>query len=884
MTRSRSGRQYGKRRRAPPRGKPVPSPSAPGQQPPGAPGRNRRPRRRPGGGSRRDLWLALAVLAVLLAAAYRNVVFDGRSIVYSNCYNPLDFRFMPQNYGRDFVPPSLWTDQNLLFTANFNDGAGPVWQWEPDARFLRRGLLAGELPLWNPYVGAGTPEMANLVPAVAFPPYLVMVLLGDGVGLRNAYHLLLALAAGAFTFLFLRRHGLSRLACLMGAAAFMLSGALAQNVGSFLGQTVACMPFTLYLTRCFLDNPTPRMGVGLAAGYAMVALASFPPILVTCFGFAVLYGVAAILLEPSAAAVTDTAGQARTLREAAAAAREPPVAGAPRVRTLIRFASWAALALGLVAFYYLPAFALARAAPQVDRAYAEAARFAVQRNTLLELASPILIRADEILRQAPPSEAIAGGQPQLPYAGWVPLLLCLLAVPRPGGRARTLWVAGWGGLALVLLKLLGWPPAQWIAYLPVLKNIHFAHYLGNLADLLVALLAALGLERLRRGRVTMPFAAAAGAAGVLLLLWIRWRVAPAGTFKGPWAGQWEGEWQLLVGLAAVSAVLFAAGAYLARRARSTAVVAAALLALFAGEAVVHTYYPRPKAFDVWREPPDYVRALERAAGLGRVFAKNLFPANAGGAFGVSQLESLMAFNAPRVFELYRRYANPGASLFLTNPTLIPPEGVMDRAAIGLLVLPVPSPEQETEARGRGYALLYEDDYARIFKRSGSPHFFFSSDYEVAGGDRALEEIGRLPPGREVVLEAAPPFPPAANRPDDPAVAVGAFRSNGYRLQVNAPRSGLIYCADSLLPGWTARVNGRPATILPANYAFRAVAVQAGRSEIELSYWPPGLTLGLVLTALAVAIAAAALGGVNLSTLAPGSTPGRAGGRSAPAVT
>jgi len=857
MTRHRPGSKRGRRRRGPrgagdrrsaaqdagperPRsaGPERPKSAGPEQQKSGGPERPNsagpeRPRsagppppRAAAAAGRRDAWLALAALALLLIVAYRNVVFDGRSIVFSNNYSPLDPRFMPQNYGKDFVPPSVWLDQNLLFTANFNDGAAPVWQWEPDAKLLRRSLLAGELPLWNPYVGAGTPEMANLVPAEVFPPYLAMVLLGDGVELRNAYHLLLDLAAGLFTFLFLRRHGLSRLACLAGAAAFMLSGALTQNIGSFLGQTAACIPFVLYLTRCFLDRPTPILGVGMAAGYATVALASFPPILVEGFGFALLYATAAILLGA------------------------PPAGGMTRGRLLASYAAWIALAMGLVAFYYLPAAALARVTPQVGRAYAGAARIAIRPTTLLEVVSPILVKADMILRQAPPSK-VSGEQPHLPYPGWLPLLLCAFALPRPRTGGRALWAATWTGLALLLMKLLGWPPVQWIAYLPLLANLHWAHYLGYLLDLLVALLAALGLERLRRGEVTVPLAAGAGLGGALLLLWIRFRFAPPGTFAGRWAAQWEGEWRLLAGIAVAGAALFAAGAWLARREKSTTVVAAALLALFAGEAVTHTYYPRAKAFDVWRQPPDYVRLLTRAAGYGRVFTKIVLPANAGAAFGVFQLESLMAYNAPRVLELYRRYADPGAWTFLTNPRLIPPESVLDRAAVALLALPSPSPE----ALSRGYELLYDDGFTSVFGRRGSPHYFFSSEFEVVPEDRALAEIGRLPPGRTVVLEAAPPAPAAANRPDDPAVTIAAFLPNRYRLRLDAPRPGLVFCADSLMPGWTARVNGRPAAILAANYAFRAVPVPAGRCEIELSYWAPGLTPGLVLTALAAAIAA-----------------------------
>jgi hypothetical protein len=784
------------------------------------------------GGGRLQIWLALSLLAVLLCVAYGNVIFDGRSLVYSNSLNPLDYRFLPQNYGPDFEPRTTWEGRNLLLMANYHDPGGPVWQWEPDAQFLRRGLLAGELPWWNPYIGMGTPEMANLTATVAFPPYLAMVALGNTVGLRTAYQLLVVLLAGCFTFLFLLRHGLSPLDCLIGAAAFMFCGAVTQNVGSFEGQAIACIPFTLYLTRCFLDRPTALMGAGLACGFAVAALASFPPIAVAGFGLAALYAVVAVALTP--------AGGGTALRG----------------RLLAGFALASLAAVGLVGFYYLPAWVLVHATPQIRFAYDLAARYAIKPVSLLQLLSPVLMGASEILLHAPMGEPDA---PHLSYAGWVPLLLCALALRPPPGRARALWLASWIALALAVMKLLGLPPVQWLAYLPVLKQIHFAFYLAPLIDLLVALLAALGIAQLRRGVVSYRWAAAAGTAGLLALAELRWLGVSAGVLARQGAPQWESEWQLLLGLAVVWIALVLAGVHRARRSRTTHVVAAALLGLFACEAFLHTWYPRPKRFDVWRHPPDYVRALARVAGYGRVFGAEAFTADAGGAFGIFQLDSFMACNAPRAFDLYEAYAKPlGGSIFMSGSRRqLPPEGVLDRAAVEFLAIAYTSSQPMAEAEGRGYGRLYDDGFVRIFRRRGSPHFFFTSDFQVVPGKRALALLGGLPAGRQVLLESTPPVAASPNLRGDPEVTVAVFGRNAYRLQVNAPRAGLIYAADSWMPGWSARVDGRPAEILPANYAFRAVAVPAGRSEVELSYWPPGLTPGLVVT-LASALA---LGGV-----------------------
>ena len=270
---------------------------------------------------------AALLLGTLLALAYYNVLFEGRSLVYSDNYNPLDPRPSAESYGPGFVRPHGFLRHGILLHANFHDPGGAWWQWEPGAVFLRRGLLAGEPPWWDPYVGAGAPAMANVIPTWFFPPYLAMVLLGDTPLLRTAYSLALLLAAGLFSFAFLRKHGLGFGASLLGGAAYAFSGAMAQNVGSFIGQTAACLPAALWLCRRFLDRPSWPRTAALAAGFAIISLSSFPPVLVKVFGLAVLYVLGMVL------------------------AREADRAGLGRWGGIVgRFAAGCALALGLVGF------------------------------------------------------------------------------------------------------------------------------------------------------------------------------------------------------------------------------------------------------------------------------------------------------------------------------------------------------------------------------------------------------------------------------------------------------------------------------------------------------------------------------------------------------
>ena len=79
----------------------------------------------------------LLIVAALLVAAYANVVLGGKSLVYSDNYNPLDPSLTEANYGAGFVPAAAWQRHNWVLYPNFHDAGAVWWQWDPGAEFLR---------------------------------------------------------------------------------------------------------------------------------------------------------------------------------------------------------------------------------------------------------------------------------------------------------------------------------------------------------------------------------------------------------------------------------------------------------------------------------------------------------------------------------------------------------------------------------------------------------------------------------------------------------------------------------------------------------------------------------------------------------------------------
>lgn len=95
--------------------------------------------------------------------------------------------------------------------------------WES---FTRSALGAGRLPLWDPYVYAGTPHMADLQTQVLYPPALMLRVLPAILFLRwmVALHLWIG---GVGAFVLARTAGVSRAAAFAAAVALMLGGSAA---------------------------------------------------------------------------------------------------------------------------------------------------------------------------------------------------------------------------------------------------------------------------------------------------------------------------------------------------------------------------------------------------------------------------------------------------------------------------------------------------------------------------------------------------------------------------------------------------------------------------------------------------------------------------------
>jgi hypothetical protein len=111
------------------------------------------------------------------------------------------------------------------------------------------------------------------------------------------------------------------------------------------------------------------------------------------------------------------------------------------------------------------------------------------------------------------------------------------------------------------------------------------------------------------------------------------------------------------------------------------------------------------------------------------------------------------------------------------------------------------------------------------------------------------------PAAEVLIEVPPPYslpttsyslipnPYSLSLHDTP---------NGVTIRAALDAPGYLVLADTWYPGWQATVDGEPTGLLRANYAFRAVYLEAGEHTVEMVYRPQSFIIGAVVSGVAMA--------------------------------
>jgi hypothetical protein len=156
----------------------------------------------------------------------------------------------------------------------------------------------------------------------------------------------------------------------------------------------------------------------------------------------------------------------------------------------------------------------------------------------------------------------------------------------------------------------------------------------------------------------------------------------------------------------------------------------------------------------------------------------------------------------------------------------------------------------------------------LFKTQPDPRAYMVFDVErVADAEEANRRlVSRHGTRSRALLErgVAEGFQPAAGSFGSDA-AIVAFSPERISVSTRAEAAGILVLAEAWYPGWTARVDGRPASVFPVNGWMRGTLVPAGAHAVTLEFHSRYLAAGAALSLLSAALVAALAAG----WLAPG---------------
>jgi len=254
---------------------------------------------------------------------------------------------------------------------------------------------------------------------------------------------------------------------------------------------------------------------------------------------------------------------------------------------------------------------------------------------------------------------------------------------------------------------------------------------------------------------------------------------------------------------------------------------------------------------------------------GRVFAEaNLLPLDLGQSYGFADVQGDFPTTSKRYWEVINFFdreqaLNPAAeralfkqfnarALQLLNVKTAITLHLLDEATWRLrskmavqVTISDPAISESPIAR-EAFAYTYEN-------RDPLPRIFMAYHSRVIPDDNtALAALydSDFDPAREVILDVATESIGAAS--SMPATIFPSDYSNDdVVLKVTTGTSGILVLNDVYAPGWTVTVDGNTSPLLRADYTLRAVYVPAGTHRIEFQYWPPGLSLGIIITVLSL---------------------------------
>jgi len=707
-------------------------------------------------------------------------------------------------------------------------GEDDILYYFPMRSFFGDTIRSGQWPVLNPWVGLGRPYLADPQTAVWYPFTWLFAALPPLVAYPLSLWLHYSLALWGM-YRLLRAMSLDATAAFFGGVAFAFCGFLLAHRAHFAMQHAAAWtPWVIWRVSRYVQAPP-------AAGRSRLA-----PAALACSVQAFAGHVQVALLTVAATLVYLLA---RPLVEVLRRRRTPSHAGLPRL--LGRWALLGASGVGLFAVQWLPTSEYLEVCTRGDRTYADFVENSWAPVSTLGLVMPMLLgqRTPNFFPQEywGPSHQVE----QFAYAGIGPLLLALLALRRgwsSDARRRPWVVLGAFGLLLALGRY--GPLCPLLYALPGGNLFRCPARAMLLFNLAVAALAAVTLHDLRnapaRQRVQLRAAGSAwarraallfAALVVLPLVWLALPFQPRQLAEAGRAALRISNPALWVPVVMVALALVLLTDNLQRRRRpmlAWLLTLATALDLGVIGWTLDVPPGAPRAAELIAPPPPTDWLDEVRASPHRLWVVTARQNGKPGEYSDPVGKIVANTNILR-----------GVAT-LTDYGPLQPRSVVRQFAF--------KPWGETDSAAQ---LLEDTTWMRAFNVGWvlltSPDAPAPADCELVretpGGYRLYRHPGAC--GWALFADASQP---GAVRSETPTTTGLRVELDTWPSAAAAAAPLRVLISQLAVPGWSASVNGQPASFQPSAEGLLAVDVPAGTpATIECRYRVPGLLLGATLS-------------------------------------
>jgi hypothetical protein len=427
------------------------------------------------------------------------------------------------------------------------------------------------------------------------------------------------------------------------------------------------------------------------------------------------------------------------------------------------------------------------------------------------------------------------------YVGILPLLLALLALKLRHRLNPFLFVLGLGALLLAFGEY-GALHRLFYRFVPLFQSARAPARAGFLFTVAAAALAGLMVtalqssDREERTRLLSPLRYSL----VLTVAGIGSALVVAGFAAFAWGRESNpaaGRLYHLANQAAVFVLFFLLSAVLLKVRRSDAFPRVLFLLLALGLVVLDLWTFGGRAVEpVDVEESGYWRIVAQAVDdpqATRVlpWGLNDIEHNGGMPFG---LRSVFGYD-PLVLQRYEE--------FITSVP-DPRARTYDLLNAGYLVT---TSQQDFPDAPESPRLVLEQSGVWVYERPGAlPPVWVAPQVEVLDDAGILARINEPDFDPRAVALVELPLACAG----DGTGEVESVRREGNRVEAQVQGGGgLVVFSEVHYPGWRAKVDGRPAPLVRADYVLRAVCVPAGEHRVVLVYDPPLPKIGLAITGL-----------------------------------